>query len=151
LHCGDNLLTSLKDLEMTKLEVLSCSHNKIKTLRGLPNTIKSVCCYGESLEGLSGLPENFRELACRPHINFEDIPWSTCYINGLYASDIKLQVYNYKLWEMGIKDEIVDNFYKIREYEWNAINEKYLAWKYRIGGEKWKEALNNCWGVFNTL
>lgn len=143
LHCGDNQLTSLQDLEMTRLEILSCSNNKLKTLQGLPNTIKTVCCYGESLESLFGLPKNFKEMACRPYINFEDIPWSTCYINGHYASDIKLQVYNHKVWQMGMLDQVVDNFYKITENQWNDVNEKYLIWKYRIGGEKWKEAVSN--------
>jgi len=152
LHCGDNLLTSLEELAPTQLETISCSHNQLKTLQGLPKTIKYVCCYGDSLMNVSGLPQNedFRELACRLDVDFQDIPWSTRYINGTYASDIKLRVYNNKLSKMGVSD-ISDNFYKLCENQWNLVNEKYLIWKYRIGGEKWKEALDNCRGFIKTL
>jgi Leucine-rich repeat (LRR) protein len=151
LYCGDNLLTSLKELKTTTLEIISCSYNQLKTLHGLPKTIKSVCCFGDSLENISGLSENCREIVCRGDVDFEEIPLSTCYINGRYASDIKLQVYNNKLIKMGMHYDTLSCFYKIKESDWKNVNEKYLIWKYRIGGEKWKEALDNCRSLFKPL
>lgn len=136
LYCGDNLLSSLKELEITSLETLACSNNFIQSFIDLPHTVKSVCCYGNSLVTLSGLTENFRELACRPNMDYSELPWSTIYINGTDANEIRLVFINTKLKEMGLKE-----IASLDKQKWDEINAIWLDWKYRIGGEKYLESI----------
>ena len=133
LDCSNNQLTSLPPLPET-LQELICTNNQLTSLPPLPETLEILYCSGNYLKSLPPLPETLEILSYfNNYITlFPDLPW------GLrnYWEKEKLEQHNKRL-----KDLQMETVETLPDKEtWDQINEMWIHWQYRIGGEKYIEA-----------
>ena len=133
LDCSNNQLTSLPPLPET-LQELICTNNQLTSLPPLPETLEILYCSGNFLKSLPPLPETLEILSYfNNYITlFPDLPW------GLrnYWEKEKLEQHNKRL-----KDLQMETVETLPDKEtWDQINEMWIHWQYRIGGEKYIEA-----------
>jgi Leucine-rich repeat (LRR) protein len=133
LYCHSNQLTSLPPLPKT-LKKLYCGINKLSSLPPLPETLETLFCHFNQLTSLPPLPETLKELSCQFNqlTTLPDLPWGLQNIE-----EEKLNHHNKKRIDLGM-----ETIKSLPDREtWDRINEMWVYWVYRIGGEKYNEAV----------
>ena len=152
LYCDSNQLTSLPHLPET-LEELWCGGNQLITLPPLPESLKKLNCKNNQLTSLPHLPESLKELDCDDN-QLTSLPPLPVSLEILYCDKL-LSLPDLPWGLQNMIDEQLDQHNKKRidlqmekvktlpdKKTWDKINERHTNWMYRIGGEKYNEALS---------
>ena len=130
LYCWNNQLTS----HLTTLKILDCTNNQLTSLPPLPETLKILYCSNNQLTSLPPLPETLEKLYCEGNliVSLPPLPWG---LENMVKE--KLDQHNKKCIDLGLQtvDILPDKSL------WDEINEMWLDWLYRIGGEKYNETV----------
>ena len=153
LYCSNNQLTSLPPLPET-LEILYCQYNQLTSLPPLPETLKKLICWNNQLTSLPPLPETLEILSCSNN-QLTSIPPLPETLQQLYCEDNQLMSLPPLPW--GLKNmekekldqhskKLVDLQMNVVETlpdkrTWDEIDEMWLHHQYKIGGEKYKDAV----------
>jgi Leucine-rich repeat (LRR) protein len=128
-------LTTLDGVDLTGVTELWCDSNQLTLLPPLPETLEILCCHSNQLTSLPHLPETLEELDYNSNqlTLLPDLPW------GLKdLEEEKLDQHNKKRidLQMNVVGALPD------KGTWDQINEHHTDWQYRIGGEKYNEAVS---------